>query len=87
MRMLGMTGNRSLIMGGKGGAGFLGAGSGRVIGRGPQASRSRTSPSGSPISGGGMSGSSGGGGIAPSPATGMWSGGGFRGTNNTLLTY
>jgi len=37
MRLMGMTGNRSLITGSRGGAGFLGAGSGRVTGRGPQA--------------------------------------------------
>lgn len=39
-RALGFMGNRSLISGGKGGAGFLGAGSGRVVKANPAAASS-----------------------------------------------
>lgn len=43
-RALGFVGNRSLIFGPKGGAGFMGAGSGKLIGR------NKSAPSGSPAS-------------------------------------
>lgn len=71
-RAMGFIGNRSLIAGGRGGAGFAGAASGRTIGGGGSGSRS-VRPT-APATAGGTTGGYGGGG-----GSGGGSGGGGAG--------
>lgn len=83
-RALGFVGNRSLIAGPKGGAGYLGAGSNRtrgrrrIGGRAPVVSLLPPSQSPSPVAVGGGGGGSGGGGGYYGGGGGGGGGGGFE---------
>lgn len=80
-RNAGLFGSRSLIAGPKGGAGFMGAHSGRVTG-GPRRRRARSPISSAPLiaGGGSRSGGSGGGGGGGAPSAGSSYAGSYRGS-------
>lgn len=74
-RALGFVGNRSLIAGARGGAGFMGAGSGRVVGSRSGGSGARSIRPSAPATAGGTGGGLAGGAGRSAP-TGSTGGGG-----------